>query len=40
MRAWLWTVVMLSLVGCATCQPSDTPEICRTKQREHSQPRP
>lgn len=33
----LW---ILSLTACATCKSSDSIEVCRTKQRDHSQPRP
>jgi uncharacterized protein YceK len=32
-------MVVLSMAGCATCKTSDSPEVCRTKQRDHSQPR-
>jgi hypothetical protein len=32
-------VVIMSLAGCATCKSSDSPEVCRTKERNHSQPR-
>ena len=28
-----------TLPGCAVCKSSDTYEQCRTKQRNHSQPR-
>lgn len=30
-------VLILSLTGCAVCKSSDSPEVCRTKQRDHSQ---
>jgi hypothetical protein len=32
-------IFLLSLAGCATCKSSDSPEVCRTKQRDHAQPR-
>ena len=32
-------MVVLALAGCAVCKSSDSPEVCRTKQRDHSQPR-
>lgn len=32
-------ILVLSLAGCATCKSSDSPEVCRTKQRNHSKPR-
>jgi hypothetical protein len=32
-------VVIMSLAGCATCKSSDSPEVCRTKERDKSQPR-
>jgi hypothetical protein len=31
-------VLALTLAGCATCKSTDSPEVCRTKQRDHSQP--
>ncbi len=32
--AWL-----LTIPGCSVCKSSDTYEQCRTKERDHSQPR-
>ncbi len=32
-------VLILSLAACATCKSTDSPEVCRTKERDHSQPR-
>ncbi len=29
----------LTLPGCAVCKSSDSPEVCRTKERNHNQPR-
>ncbi len=40
MKTLLTFILILSLVGCATCKSSDSPEVCRTKERNHSQPRP
>lgn len=31
--------LMVLLVGCATCKSTDSPEVCRTKERDKSQPR-
>ncbi len=41
LRPWvvMGLLVVLSLSACATCKSTDSPDICRTKQREHSQPR-
>jgi hypothetical protein len=35
----LGLAMILSLPGCAVCKSSDTIEQCRTKERNHSQPR-
>jgi hypothetical protein len=32
-------LLLLSLTACAVCKSSDSVEVCRTKQRDHSQPR-
>jgi hypothetical protein len=37
---WLTWLLIAALAGCATCKSSDTPEQCRTKQRDHGQVRP
>jgi hypothetical protein len=29
--------LILSLAACATCKKSDSPEVCRTKQRDAGQ---
>ena len=39
MRKFIGVILILSLIGCATCKNSDSIEVCRTKQRNHSQPR-
>lgn len=39
MRKLIGLLLVLSLVGCAVCKSSDSPEVCRTKERDHSQPR-
>ena len=31
-------VLVMSLAGCSVCKSSDSPEACRTKERDHSQP--
>jgi hypothetical protein len=38
MRKSIGLVLVLSLAGCAVCKSSDSPEVCRTKERNHSQP--
>ncbi len=35
----LGSAASLLLPGCAVCKSSDTIEQCRTKERNHSQPR-
>ncbi len=32
-------ILVMALTGCAVCSQSDNAEQCRTKQRNHSQPR-
>jgi hypothetical protein len=39
MRKLIGLVLVLTMVGCSVCKSSDSPEVCRTKQRDHSQPR-
>jgi hypothetical protein len=39
MKRFVSLILVLSMAGCATCKSSDSPEMCRTKQRDHSQPR-
>jgi hypothetical protein len=39
MRKLIGLALVLTLVGCSVCKSSDSPEVCRTKQRDHSQPR-
>jgi hypothetical protein len=39
MRTLISVVLVLTLAGCSVCKSSDSPEVCRTKQRDHSQPR-
>jgi hypothetical protein len=31
-------ILLMSLAGCSVCKSSDSPEVCRTKERDHSQP--
>ncbi len=39
MKNLLCVVLVVWLTACATCKSSDSAEICRTKERNHSQPR-
>jgi hypothetical protein len=32
-------MLVMALAGCSVCKSSDSPEVCRTKERDHSQPR-
>jgi uncharacterized protein YceK len=40
MHKFICLIVVICLTGCATCKSSDSPEVCRTKERDHSQARP
>jgi len=39
MKSALILGLLLALPGCAVCSSSDNAEQCRTKQRDHSNPR-
>lgn len=39
MQKSIGLIVVLALAGCSVCKSSDSPEVCRTKERNHSQPR-
>jgi hypothetical protein len=39
MKKIVGLIFVMSLVGCSVCKSSDSPEACRTKERDHSQPR-
>jgi hypothetical protein len=39
MRKFICLILILSLAGCSVCKSSDSPEVCRTKHRDKSQPR-
>ena len=39
MRKMFGFILILPLAACSVCKSSDSPELCRTKQRNHSQPR-
>src|ERR1700733_5194875 len=39
MQKLICLILLLSLAGCSVCKSSDSPEVCRTKQRDHSQPK-
>jgi hypothetical protein len=38
MRKLIGLVLIVALAGCSVCKSSDSPEVCRTKKRDHSQP--
>jgi hypothetical protein len=40
MKTLICVILLLSITACATCKSSDSYEVCRTKQRDHSQARP
>jgi hypothetical protein len=39
MNKFFGLILVLCVSGCAVCSKSDNVEQCRTKQRDHSQPR-
>jgi hypothetical protein len=39
MKTLICLLLIFSITACATCKSSDSYEVCRTKQRDHSQPR-
>jgi hypothetical protein len=39
MKKMVGLILVASLAGCSVCKSSDSPEVCRTKERDHSQPR-
>jgi hypothetical protein len=39
MNKLIGLILVLAISGCAVCSQSDNAEQCRTKQRDHSQPR-
>jgi len=39
MKKCIGMVLVFSLAACATCKSTDSPEVCRTKHRNHDQPR-
>ena len=39
MKKLIALMVILALAGCSVCKSLDSPEVCRTKERDHSQPR-
>jgi len=39
MKNIIGLILVLSLAACATCKKTDSPEVCRTKHRNHDQPR-
>jgi hypothetical protein len=38
MKKMMGLILVMSLAGCSVCKSSDSPEMCRTKERDHSQP--
>jgi hypothetical protein len=40
MKKLLCLILIASLTACATCKSTDSYEVCRTKQRDHSQAKP
>lgn len=38
MKEVIGLLLVLSLTGCATCKSTDSVEVCRTKERNRSQP--
>jgi len=38
MKRLIGLVLIMSLAACATCKSTDSVEVCRTKQRDKSQP--
>ena len=39
MKRLVAMMMALSLTACATCKSTDTPDVCRTKERENGQAR-
>jgi hypothetical protein len=39
MKIILCVILVLALTACATCKPTDSPEVCRTKERNAGQSR-
>jgi hypothetical protein len=39
MNKFIGLILILSVAACSTCKSSDSPDVCRTKQRDHGQPR-
>jgi hypothetical protein len=38
MKSIAGLIIVMSLAACSVCKSSDSPEVCRTKERDHSQP--
>jgi hypothetical protein len=38
MKRIIGLILVLSLAACSTCKSTDSPDVCRTKQRDHGQP--
>jgi hypothetical protein len=39
MNKFICLILILSATACSTCKSTDSPDVCRTKQRDHGQPR-
>jgi hypothetical protein len=39
MSKLIYLILVLSVAACSTCKSSDSPDVCRTKQRDHGNPR-
>jgi hypothetical protein len=37
MKGIVFLMLVISLAACSVCKSSDSPEVCRTKQRDHGQ---
>jgi hypothetical protein len=40
MKKLICLILIASITACATCKSTDSYEVCRSKQRDHSQPKP
>jgi hypothetical protein len=40
MQKLVCLMLMLTLTACAVCKSSDSPEVCRTKERDAGQTKP
>jgi hypothetical protein len=40
MKRIVCLILIASLAACSVCKSSDSPEVCRTKERDHGQTKP